>query len=172
MKRPPHIVFIGPSGAGKSTLASLTVKKRPDITRIKTYTTRPRRGPDDDSHIFVDAEEFKALEERKAFIGTLSVFDALYGLPALPDDQQCLLLLRAPVVTEFKKSYPESIIIEIDAPVEVLEQRLKKRHNYDRLDNKLLAGEIRLGRQQADLVVDTSQAVDVCLTTIERYIDG
>lgn len=59
MKLHPFIGLIGPSGAGKTTLISQALAQLPDqVTIIRSVTTRPRRGPEDDlSYEFITREE-------------------------------------------------------------------------------------------------------------------
>lgn len=170
MKHQAPIVFIGPSGAGKSTLTELLLKKHPDLELLKTYTTRPRRSGNDNNHIFVDASEFQTLKNQNKFIGIMNVYGASYGLPT-PPGGKCIMLLRADAILEFKRSYPDCVVIEIDAPVELLKQRLANRRDLSRLDSENFEQEITLGRKLANLTVDTSQPLSDCLRAIENYLE-
>lgn len=60
------ILLVGKSGIGKSKLESLAVE-RLGFKAIKSYTTRPKRYKDEDSHIFVTNEEFDKLEDIVAY---------------------------------------------------------------------------------------------------------
>ena len=56
----PHIIcIIGESGSGKSIIADLLQLK--DYYLIRSYTTRPRRHPNESGHTFLSPEEFDAL---------------------------------------------------------------------------------------------------------------
>lgn len=170
MNVPQTVVFIGPSGSGKSTLAKLLVEATP-LTLVRTYTTRPHRKEDDDSHVFVTSEEFDSLEKAGTFIGTIDIFGHTYGLPRLPATPS-LLLLRAPVIPAFRAQYPDCLVIEIDASLDVLRERLEKRGSYDRMDDMMLTKEMEAGRKLADLHVDTSQTVQRCVEAILTLIDA
>ena len=162
MSNDRHIVLIGPSGSGKSTLVKRLIEKNPSLVWIKTYTTRSKRSDEDDSHEFISEAAFQDLKDKNVFIGTLNAFDAQYGLPSLPEASRCILLLRAPVIKLFKETYPKSIVIEVDAPLHILKQRLSDRRSIDRIDDESLLQEIKLGSTLADAHVDTSQSIDDC----------
>lgn len=59
MKRHPFVGLVGPSGSGKTTLIRAALHRLPErCTIVKSVTTRPRRGPEDDmSYEFVTREE-------------------------------------------------------------------------------------------------------------------
>lgn len=164
-----HIVLIGPSGAGKSTLASLIARDE-GLELCKTYTTRPQRSISDTSHVFVSEAEFRRLESLDRFLGTLSIFGYRYGLPYLPDDMRCLVLLRIPAVEEFRRHYPNCKIVEIDAPIKVLKSRLEDRSDTDRFNADLISKEVRAGRQIADIVIDTSTNVEQCVQSLRGFL--
>lgn len=54
------ICLVGESGSGKTTIAQL-LEERYGYTSISSYTTRPRRHPEEKGHIFVTQEQFDAL---------------------------------------------------------------------------------------------------------------
>ena len=63
------LVLSGPSGVGKTTIARLLAKK-PEIARVMTTTTRPRRDDEVDGvdYRFLTKEEFKAAVARGEFL--------------------------------------------------------------------------------------------------------
>jgi len=58
------ILIIGRTGAGKDTYA--TELEKLGVKGLKSYTTRAKRSPDEDSHIFVSWEEAEAIEDKIA----------------------------------------------------------------------------------------------------------
>lgn len=148
-------VIIGPSGAGKSTVARLLQEKY-GFRLQKTVTTRPQRNEHDTDHIFVNEETFQTMSASKAFFGTMPTFEYNYGLPKFDPSDRTLLLLRAPVMEEFKTRFPDAHIFEIDAPLNVLEKRLIMRDDYDRIDPEVLEKEIALGRSLAQQSFNSS----------------
>lgn len=56
------LMIAGPSSSGKSTWLNALVEAWPDhFEKIKSMTTRPKRGPEDDEHLFVDKGTFDLL---------------------------------------------------------------------------------------------------------------
>lgn len=60
----PIIGLVGPSGSGKTTLIEEMVRRFPErVGILKSLTTRPRRGPEDDANYdFVNVEEMRKRE--------------------------------------------------------------------------------------------------------------
>ena len=54
---PLIIAIVGESGSGKDKLADY-INKKFGVYKIKSYTTRPKRSEDEDTHKFVTQEEF------------------------------------------------------------------------------------------------------------------
>ena len=50
------IVILGRSGRGKDTCAKYLTDKY-GLTQVKSYTTRPKRGENEDTHIFINKSE-------------------------------------------------------------------------------------------------------------------
>jgi guanylate kinase len=150
------IGLIGPSGAGKSTVAKI-LQETYGYHLQKTVTTRPQRGPSDIDHIFVNEETFEAMAASNSFLGTIDIFDHRYGLPKFEPGERTLLLLRAPVVDQFLARFPHGYVIEIDAPVVMLENRLTARNSFDRIKSDALEKEITWGRALASISIDSSK---------------
>jgi guanylate kinase len=164
------IVIIGPSGAGKSSIVNVLCEKY-DFRLIKTYTTRQQRDPSDTDHVFISLNEFQALVDKKYFFGTLDIFGSHYGLPNFETTKNTIILLRAPAVDEFLLKFPDAIIVEIDAPLKVLEGRLKHRGSTERFVPEALKKEMAWGRDIATITFNSSlQETEAIADTIAaRY---
>ena len=158
----PIIVIIGPSGAGKSTLVDMYTRRHQDAALHKSATTRAQRNEYDNSHVFMTDEEFDQAQQEGKFIQAVEIYGHHYGLPTLPDDTSntLLLLLRAQYVTIFKQYYPDCHVIQIEAPVPVLTQRLVARGDSDRADKTELALEMTVGQGLADTIISTDAPLD------------
>ena len=58
-------LIVGRAGVGKDTLAQ-ELESVYDMKQLKSYTTRPRRTPDENTHVFITPEEAAAFTERAA----------------------------------------------------------------------------------------------------------
>jgi guanylate kinase len=56
------ICIVGPSGCGKTTIVESLCEKY-DLSSVQSYTTRPRRSPDETGHTFITEEEFFELKD-------------------------------------------------------------------------------------------------------------
>jgi len=149
------VVLIGPSGAGKSSAARMLCDKY-GFELEKTVTTRPQRDAYDTDHIFVNEEIFKHMVVSKLFFGVLNIFGHSYGLPRFNPDNPTVLLLRAPAIKEFRTKFPDAVVIEIDAPLAVLKQRLTGRGSFDRFVPDELEKEMELGKLLSNYSIDSS----------------
>lgn len=74
------IVISGFSGSGKGTLVKQLVKSHKDLKVIKSYTTRKKRGLDDD-YVFVSKEEFMEKANNDFFLEWNEYGSEFYGTP-------------------------------------------------------------------------------------------
>lgn len=165
------VILIGPSGAGKSTVAEQLVLQAP-VEVVPTITTRPVRTDEDTfTHTFVDQPTFDRMRAGQEFIGVTHAFGYDYGLPKLPTtNKQLLLLLRAPFIPLFRKVYANTFVIQLEAPLPVLLERLALRGDHIRADSADLQNEITLGRQVADLIISTDQPLETYIDTIKSHL--
>ena len=59
------ILILGRSGRGKDTCAKYLTDKY-GLTQVKSYTTRPKRGENEDTHIFISKEDVSLYEHEMA----------------------------------------------------------------------------------------------------------
>lgn len=113
------IVFSGPSGAGKGKICDELLKRRNDIRKISSVTTRePREGEvEKNSYIFVSEEKFLAMKEMEMFFETNYYDGSWYGTLNVPTEE---LLVHDLVFDKdvngalaIKKEHPEAITIYV-----------------------------------------------------------
>jgi guanylate kinase len=76
------IIFSAPSGAGKSTVVNHLLGLHPEFEFSVSATSRPPRGQEQDGveYYFIDAERFRELIDREAFVEYEEVYqDRFYG---------------------------------------------------------------------------------------------
>jgi len=167
----PIIALIGPSGAGKSTLVDYYIKQHPDARLHKSITTRPVRGDGDTSHRFVSDEEFDRLAAAGELIKPVEAFGYRYAITKIPDyDGITFVLLRYLFVEEFKRFYPNTKIVQVEAPVSILLGRLNSRGDTFRVDVDSMISESLSGRAIADYTLKTNQPLNTSLKEFERFL--
>ena len=65
MNKKPKMLIVGRSGSGKDTVAAHYVKKY-GLKQLCSTTTRPRRTPSENTHVFVSEEEANKMTDRVA----------------------------------------------------------------------------------------------------------
>lgn len=154
----PIVALIGPSGAGKSTLVDYYIKHHPDARLHKSITTRPVRGDGDTSHRFVSDEEFDRLTAAGELIKPVEAFGYRYAITKIPEyDGITFVLLRYQFIEEFKRFYPDAKVIQIEAPVDVLLERIASRGDIVRANADIMQAEIITGRSVADRTISSAQ---------------
>jgi guanylate kinase len=132
------IILSAPSGAGKTTIARQLMQRRSDIGYSVSCTTRlPRSGEVDgrDYH-FVAVGEFNARRDRGEFAEWAEVHGKLYGTlrreveRVLGADRYVVMDIDVQGATQFKQSFPESVLIFLLPPsADVLLTRLTERRS-------------------------------------------
>lgn len=125
MKDKYIILIVGKSGSGKSTLAKV-LEESFGLKEVKSYTTRPCRGFDDTSHIFVTSDEFKGLD-----LCAYTLYNGnRYGATNKQVDESDIYIIDPNGVEYFLESYTGRkipIMIYLDADKKVRRKRLKSR---------------------------------------------
>jgi len=167
----PIIALIGPSGAGKSTLVDYYIQHHPDARLHKSITTRPMRGDGDTSHRFVTDAEFDKLAAAGELIKPVEAFGYRYAITKIPEyDGITFVLLRYQFLEEFKRYYPEAKVIQVEAPVDVLLERIASRGDKVRAKADELLNEVVVGREKADLIINADQIITVSCIALNKLI--
>ena len=83
------VLFSGPSGVGKDTLLEVLTKKRPELQRSISLTTRQRRNGEKDGvdYFFVTPAHFQELLAAGDVLEFAQYGKNLYGTPKKPVDE-------------------------------------------------------------------------------------
>lgn len=123
------ILLVGKSGVGKSTSAQYMVEHY-GWKEVLSYTTRPPRYPDEDTHLFVDDARFDELE-RTENICAYTEFDGYrYGATDTQVDNADIYVIDPDGVEYFLRAYKGRkvpIVVYLKAPDELLIERMKRR---------------------------------------------
>lgn len=73
-------LIAGESGSGKDTLVDMLCRRHPELCKVISSTTRPRRTPDENTHLFLTEDEY---HQREADMVAATFFcGAYYGAEA------------------------------------------------------------------------------------------
>ena len=119
--------FVGPTGSGKTTLILELLKEFPDkLGIIRSVTSRPRRGPEDDLfYRFLSREEILALRSEGRLIQSLDYAGNLYGcdhsdVDDVLNQKMGIQAFVESAILDFRRAGYEMLVIKIiptDYPV-------------------------------------------------------
>ncbi len=145
-KRSVFLVLTGPSGAGKDTVLPLVQKALPNVARIVTTTTRPKRAGESEGnpYHFVDRAEFEKRIADHAFFEWVEFRGNLYGTQrdeiekAINSGADVILKIETKGVKNIKEKVRQmtnrSLFVFITTKdIATLEERVKKSDNGDDL---------------------------------------
>jgi len=72
-----NFLIIAPTGAGKDTVTNMLAAKY-NLKVLLSYTTRPKRSPDDDTHIFLTENEAQDIIKTQTIIAITLINNYLY----------------------------------------------------------------------------------------------
>ena len=118
------IIISGPSGAGKGTVYNEVIKRRPEIQKSVSVTTRaPRPNEIEGVHYyFRTLEQYQDMIAKGEFLETASVYCNYYGTPKAPvleilsKGQDVMFEIDTLGAEQIRKKYPKSITIFIMTP--------------------------------------------------------
>lgn len=127
-------LMVGPSGAGKDSLiqaAAETLAGDASYVIARRAITRAADSGRED-HEPLSVEEFRRRVERDQFMLSWNVYDTHYGIPRsyeadLAAGRHVIANVSRTVVGPGVTSFPPARVIQITAPREVLEKRLRAR---------------------------------------------
>ena len=159
------IVLSGPSGAGKGTIYNEICKRRNNVYRYLSCTTRKKRKNEKDGvdYDFVTIEEFKEREKQGYFLETIFFQGNYYGtpIPKLSDYEQRDIFfdLNAEGGLKIKEKFPQAILIYI-MPINI--EELKRRVDGRGIERiELARNEVELAKRFDWLIINDNIADSV-----------
>lgn len=126
--------IIGASGSGKTTIANI-LEKRYGLKQIQSFTTRPKRSPDEVGHIFITYPEFLQLKD-------ICAYDRYNNYEYCATKEQIenndVYVVNPAGVKQLKEKYDgEKKIITIFIKAKLKERYLRMRDRGDSVDAAL-----------------------------------
>jgi guanylate kinase len=177
------IVLAAPSGAGKTTLVHALVTKNPSLRFSISYTTRQQRSNEADGvdYIFVNEDQFRALQTAGELLEYATVFDNLYGTSRaqvesiLKDGHNVLLEIDWQGAQQVRESMPDCVTIFILPPsLAELERRLRDRRTDSEavIDRRLGDALSDIGRWSEFDYVIINDDLDRAVSDLEAVLQG
>lgn len=181
-------IISGPSGAGEDSVIDGLRKFLP-IERVITTTTRAPRAGESAGHpyYFTSREDFKTRIQNAGFVEYARQYnDQLYGVTreeierVRQSGRVGIWKIEYQGVMTAKRLFPDIVAIMINAPLAVLEQRLRRR---DHPSEKILQERLTYSAEWLkhtdiyDYIVDNEenrldQAIEATRAIIERHTDA
>lgn len=141
-------LIIGRSGTGKSTLEEKLCKDY-DLKSIRSYSTRPKRSPDENSHIFIEPSDIDKYPNK---IATTTINGNFYFATKEQLDESQLYVIDPIGLYELSKNFPDLTfnLIYLKLPKYKHQQYLKNRRKNSNETPKLQAQRLESENQQFD----------------------
>lgn len=129
--------LIGNSGSGKTTIAD-ALQREYNLSVLKSYTTRPKRKETDNDHIYIDEEEYFALQHK---VATRKAKDGYYCATKEQINNNDIYVIDFGGYFELKKKYDgrkniKAIYIHVSPETSIERMRLRG-DNADSIINRV-----------------------------------
>nr|DAG36868.1 MAG TPA: Guanylate kinase [Caudoviricetes sp.] len=157
------VLLVGKSGSGKTTLEKELVNNF-GFKSVKSYTTRPKRVANEESHQFVSKEEFDTLENKVAY----TCFNG-YEYCATKEqlDNATIYVIDPDGIEYLRQNYSRNFfIVYIDTDNKVCENRMHKRgDDYNVVKSRIFNDEIEFENfaNVADVVINGNKGTQYVL---------
>ena len=167
------IVLSGPSGAGKGRVFDEIEKRRKNVRKVLSVTTRPRREEEmrKENYVFVSHEEFEKMIENNMFF-EWEIYDGnFYGTLNIPlnelTERDLFLDKDVRGAISIKEKYPEAITIYfMPKDVETLTTR---RGDRGTKRAEIAKGEVQLAKRLDFLVINDD--IEETVRRVESIIE-
>ena len=155
------VLLVGKSGCGKTTLEKYMVDEL-GFKSVKSYTTRPKRTENEDTHLFVSEEEFEALENK---VGYTKFNGYQYCATKEQLDKSTVYIIDPAGVEYLLEHYTDRnlFIVYLDASKETCYKRMVARGDDEEAIKAREANdeeEFKDFAQNADIVINVDRSFD------------
>ena len=167
------LLLLGPSASGKTESAKIMINRYP-ISRMVTYTTRPKRINEIDGfdYNFVNENQFLTLRDQNYFVETAQYNQYLYGTPKNQMGHDKFIILEPQGLRSFLKIKDcpiVSIYLKTDEETRIKRMKLRKDKPED-IKKRIESDRIQFDLstiEGLDLIIDTT---DVSLSDLADVI--
>lgn len=188
MKKSGKLFLIAaPSGTGKTTVTNHVIenlREKLPISRVITYTTRPKRPGevDGEDYFFVDKPTFLRKVAQQFFLEVTNYNDQCYGSPQsiikdMEQGQSFIIVTDRAGVISLKELVPDALAIWLSPPsLAELEQRLIKRgtESKEEIRKRLAIAQEEMKLERHNPIFDihiTNHIIKDVVTRLCRYIE-
>ena len=145
-------LIVGRSGTGKSTLEEKLCRDY-NLKSIKSYSTRPKRSPNEDSHIFINPSDVDKYPNK---IATTTINGSFYFATKEQLDESQLYVIDPIGLYELSNNFPDLTfnLIYLKLPKYKHKQYLKNRRKNSNETPELQAQRLKSENQQFDTFED------------------
>lgn len=167
------VVLSGPSGAGKGSVFEGIKKRRNNVKKEISVTTRKMRDGEKNGidYIFKSKEEFFKMKEQEMFIETINFDNNYYGTlkpnNTLKSKVDIFYDKNPEGALKIKELYPEAILFYI-IPLNV-EQLIKQRGNRGDNRHRIAMSEIELAKKMDWLIINDD--LEETINRVESILD-
>lgn len=153
------VVLSGPSGSGKGTVYKEIQKRRKNVTKELSFTTREPRAEEENAvdYFFVTRQEFLNMKQKDLFLEDVEYDSELYGtlkldMSKLEENTDVFFDKDVRGALKIKEAYDEAILIYL-IPKDV-ETLIKRRGNRGNNRQQIAENEIELAKKLEWLVIN------------------
>lgn len=153
------VVLSGPSGSGKGTVYKEIQKRRKNVTKELSFTTREPRAEEENAvdYFFVTRQDFLNMKQKDLFLEDVEYDSELYGtlkldMSKLEENTDVFFDKDVRGALKIKEAYDEAILIYL-IPKDV-ETLIKRRGNRGNNRQQIAENEIELAKKLEWLVIN------------------
>lgn len=175
-KQPTIFLIVGESGCGKTTIVK-ELENRYGLKTINSYTTRPRRKPNEEGHIFITPEEFYFPSNQNYFAGIVGYTEFnghKYFATSDQVDDCDTYVIDVEGIKTIKKLYKgkkQIKVIYISVPEEERFKRMTDRQSAKEAEERIKHDRIAFKDvyDYVDFIVSNHE-LETCIEAIYQYI--
>lgn len=176
-RKMPVILLIGESGSGKNTVQD-NLERQYGLKPLLSYTTRPKRTPDENTHTFINIDEFEKINKTEKIVAFTNFDNNLYCATEKQLEESDVYIVDVKGLMwllnmKFEKAIDIPFVtVYLQVPEEERIKRMKKRGDSkqaikQRIEHDRIAFEC--ASELCDYTIDNVDSI-VTATMIYKYV--